>query len=82
MLSAGMCTGSDSGSDSKSDPNSNGWSRARGAVLKSLVLVGGALLLRRLTKSTTRWDHARIVAESLNGEKVLFATLLFSISAI
>ncbi|KAL3335438.1 hypothetical protein AABB24_031584 [Solanum stoloniferum] len=66
-----MCTGSDSGlgSDSKSDPDSNGWSRARGAVLKSLVLVGGALLLRRLTKSTTRWDHARIVAESLNGEK-------------
>ncbi|KAK4375499.1 hypothetical protein RND71_006176 [Anisodus tanguticus] len=60
-----MCTGS----DSKSDPNSNGWSRARGAVLKSLVLIGGALLLRRLTKSTTRWDHARIVAESLNGEK-------------
>ncbi|XP_047269789.1 chromophore lyase CRL, chloroplastic isoform X6 [Capsicum annuum] len=64
-----MCTGSDSASDSKSDPNSNGWTRARGAVLKSLVLIGGALLLRRLTKSTTRWDHARIVAESLNGEK-------------
>ncbi|XP_075075089.1 chromophore lyase CRL, chloroplastic isoform X4 [Nicotiana tabacum] len=64
-----MCPGSDSVSDSKSDPNSNGWSRARGAVLKSLVLIGGALLVRRLTKSTTRWDHARIVAQSLSGEK-------------
>lgn len=78
-----MCPGSDSVSDSKSDPNSNGWSRARGAVLKSLVLIGGALLVRRLTKSTTRWDHARIVAQSLSGEKVLFFLLryCFSISA-
>ncbi|KAJ4960441.1 hypothetical protein NE237_020351 [Protea cynaroides] len=56
-----MTTGA--GSDSK------GWSRARGLVIKTLVLLGGALLLKRLTKSTTRWDHARIVADSLSGEK-------------
>ncbi|KAJ4973559.1 hypothetical protein NE237_006733 [Protea cynaroides] len=49
--------------------NPKGWSRARGLVLKTLVLAGGALLLKRLTKSTTRWDHARIVAESLSGVK-------------
>ncbi|XP_010249259.1 PREDICTED: chromophore lyase CRL, chloroplastic isoform X3 [Nelumbo nucifera] len=51
------------------DSDSNGWSRARGLVIKTLVLIGGAFLLKRLTKSTTRWDHARIVAESLSGEK-------------
>ncbi|CAA0827318.1 Chromophore lyase CRL- chloroplastic [Striga hermonthica] len=56
-----MC--SDSGSDS------NGWTKARGVVLKTLVLVGDALLLKRLTKSTTRWDHTRIVADSLAGYK-------------
>lgn len=67
-----MCTGSVSGSGSDSDSDSNGWSKARGVVLKSLVLIGGALLLKRLTKSTTRWDHARIVADSLSGEKVNF----------
>ncbi|KAK8362013.1 hypothetical protein V6Z11_A03G075600 [Gossypium hirsutum] len=50
-----------------SDPN--GWSRARGLVVKTLVLIGGAFLLKRLTKSTTRWDHAKIVARSLSGEK-------------
>ncbi|KAK4801390.1 hypothetical protein SAY86_021877 [Trapa natans] len=49
---------------------SKGWSRAaRGVVIKALVLTGGALLLKRLTKSTTRWDHARFVANSLSGEK-------------
>ncbi|KAG8652757.1 hypothetical protein MANES_06G127400v8 [Manihot esculenta] len=48
---------------------SNGWSRARGLVIKTLVLIGGAILVKRLTKSTTRWDHARIVAQSLSGEK-------------
>lgn len=67
-----MCTGSVSGSSSESDSGSNGWSKARGVVLKTLVLMGGALLLKRLTKSTTRWDHARIVADSLAGEKVYF----------
>ncbi|KAK9065171.1 hypothetical protein SSX86_000344 [Deinandra increscens subsp. villosa] len=53
-----MCTGP-----------SNGWSRARGLVVKTLVLIGGALLVKRLTKSTTRWDHARIVSQSIAGEK-------------
>ncbi|KAL8042864.1 hypothetical protein ABFX02_09G079900 [Erythranthe guttata] len=62
-----MCTGSGSGSEP--DSGSNGWSKAPGVVLKALVLVGGALLLKRLTKSTTRWDHTRIVADSLAGEK-------------
>jgi hypothetical protein len=42
----------------------------RGAVLKALVVVGGVLLLRRLRRSTTRWDHARAVADALSGEKV------------
>ncbi|XP_042503210.1 chromophore lyase CRL, chloroplastic-like [Macadamia integrifolia] len=51
------------------DSDSKGWSRARGLVVKTLVLLGGALLLKRLTKSTTNWDHARIVADSLSGEK-------------
>ncbi|KAK8560181.1 hypothetical protein V6N13_061228 [Hibiscus sabdariffa] len=60
-----MEKGSDSGS--KSDPN--GWNRARGLMVKTLVLIGGAFLLKRFTKSTTRWDHAKIVARSLSGEK-------------
>uniref|UniRef100_A0A0E0MFV3 Chromophore lyase CRL, chloroplastic n=1 Tax=Oryza punctata TaxID=4537 RepID=A0A0E0MFV3_ORYPU len=41
----------------------------RGAVLKALVVVGGVLLLRRLRRSTTRWDHARAVVDALYGEK-------------
>jgi hypothetical protein len=45
-------------------------SRARGLVVKTLLLIGGAVLLKRLTKSTTRWDHARIVGNSLTGQKV------------
>lgn len=63
--------------------SSNGWSRARGLVVKTLVLIGGAILVKRLTKSTTRWDHAHIVSQSLCGEKVinqsphLFPFLLF-----
>lgn len=57
------------GTESESDSNPNGWSRARGLVLKALVLIGGAVLLKRLTKSTTRWDHTRIVAQSLSGVK-------------
>ncbi|XP_010929667.1 chromophore lyase CRL, chloroplastic isoform X1 [Elaeis guineensis] len=55
-----MGTDSDSG---------GGGSRARGWVLKALVLFGGALVLKRLRKATTRWDHARAVAEALSGEK-------------
>ncbi|CAA7396377.1 unnamed protein product [Spirodela intermedia] len=54
---------------SNSDGSGEGGGRVRGLVLKALVLIGGALLLKRLTKATTRWDHARIVAESLSGEK-------------
>ncbi|GFZ17301.1 crumpled leaf [Actinidia rufa] len=61
----GMGLGSSSGSDS----DDNGWGRARRLVLKTLVVIGGAILLKRLTKSTTRWDHTRIVARSLSGEK-------------
>ncbi|GLT83901.1 hypothetical protein SLE2022_021650 [Rubroshorea leprosula] len=58
------------GTGSDPDSNSSGWSRARGLVLKTLVLIGGAVLLKRLTKSTTRWDHAKIVSRSLSGEKL------------
>lgn len=55
-----------------SDSNdSNGWNRAQGLVVKSLILLGGALMVKRLSKSTTRWDHARIVSQSLEGEKVI-----------
>ncbi|KAF5932674.1 hypothetical protein HYC85_028845 [Camellia sinensis] len=57
------------GRGSGSESNSDGWGRARGLVLKTLVLIGGAILLRRLTKSTTGWDHTRIVARSLTGDK-------------
>ncbi|CAM0873708.1 unnamed protein product [Alopecurus aequalis] len=41
----------------------------RGAVLKALVVFGGVLVIRRLRRSTTRWDHARVVADALSGEK-------------
>lgn len=58
-----------SGSSPESGPNPNGWARSGGITLKALVLLGGALLLKRFTKSTTRWDHARVVAQSLAGEK-------------
>ncbi|PRQ16834.1 putative chromophore lyase CpcT/CpeT [Rosa chinensis] len=66
-----MGIGSESGSGSGSDDSSSsgGWSVARGLVVKTVVLIGGALLLKRLTKSTTRWDHARHVTRSLSGEK-------------
>ncbi|XP_010536574.1 PREDICTED: chromophore lyase CRL, chloroplastic isoform X3 [Tarenaya hassleriana] len=62
-----MGSGSDSSSGSES--SSTGWSRGHGMVVKTLVLIGGGLLLKRLTKSATRWDHARVVARSLSGEK-------------
>uniref|UniRef100_A0A7N0RAI9 Chromophore lyase CRL, chloroplastic n=1 Tax=Kalanchoe fedtschenkoi TaxID=63787 RepID=A0A7N0RAI9_KALFE len=52
-----------------SGSDGNGWNRARGVVWKALVLVGGALVIKRFTKSTTRWDHARLVSQSLCGEK-------------
>ncbi|XP_011623520.1 chromophore lyase CRL, chloroplastic isoform X1 [Amborella trichopoda] len=48
---------------------SNGRARARGLVLKAIFLLGGALILKRFTKSRTSWDHARIIADALSGEK-------------
>lgn len=63
--------GPDSDSDSASNPNGGWGGRAQGLFVKAAVLIGGAVLLKRLTKSKTRWDHARIVADSLSGEKVL-----------
>ncbi|XP_022771218.1 uncharacterized protein LOC111314288 [Durio zibethinus] len=53
-----------------SESELNGWSRARGLVVKTLVLIGGAILIKRFTKSTTRWYHARIVVRSLSGEEL------------
>lgn len=46
-----------------------GWNRAKGFVVKTLIVIGGALLLRRLTKSKTRRDHAHLVSSSLSGQK-------------
>ncbi|KAL6175135.1 hypothetical protein ACLB2K_051778 [Fragaria x ananassa] len=70
-MGIGSESGSGSGSDDSSSSSSGGgWSSVgRGVVVKTLVLIGGALLLKRLTKSTTRWDHARHVIRSLSGEK-------------
>jgi hypothetical protein len=62
--------------------DSNGWNRARGLAVKALLLIGGALLVKRLRKSTTRWDHARLVAQSLTGEKVWFCFYLFFFSSL
>lgn len=62
-----MCEG---GGSNNKDKEKGGWSRGRGLVLKTLFLIGGALLVKKFTKSTTRWDHARIVSRSLAGEKV------------
>lgn len=50
--------------------HSNGGRVVRSLVLKAVCLLGGAFLIRRLTKTTTRWDHTRIVAQALSGEKV------------
>ena len=50
--------------------SNNGGRVVRSLVVKALCVIGGALLLRRLTKSTTRWDHAKTVAQALSGEKV------------
>jgi len=74
-----MCTET----DSESNSNSNGWNRAQGLALKALFLLGGALLVKRLRKSTTRWDHTRLVTQSLTGEKVSYLfplTFLFLVS--
>lgn len=58
------------GTGSDSEPEGYGWGKARGILVKATVLIGGAILLKKLTKSTTRWDHARFVSHSLSGEKV------------
>lgn len=64
--------------ESESESDSNGWNRAQGLALKALLLLGGALLVKRLRKSTTRWDHTHLVTQSLTGEKVSFhLTFLF-----
>ncbi|KAG9446541.1 hypothetical protein H6P81_012669 [Aristolochia fimbriata] len=67
MASSSSVVLEEMGTGSGSDSNSR--SRTRGFILKAAFLLGGALLLKKLTKSTTRWDHARIVAEALSGEK-------------
>jgi len=48
-----------------------GRSRFPGIVFRALLVLGGLALLKRLRKSTTRWDHARAVADALSGEKVV-----------
>lgn len=55
------------------EPSGGGGSRSRlpGVVFKALLVFGGLALLKRLRKSTTRWDHTRAVADALSGEKVL-----------
>ncbi|KAJ7570430.1 hypothetical protein O6H91_01G119600 [Diphasiastrum complanatum] len=61
-------SGSSSGNPHNNN-NNNGRRLVRSLVLKAVCLVGGAFLLRKLTKTTTRWDHARLVADALSGEK-------------
>eukprot|EP01018_Ginkgo_biloba_P019277 Gb_19992 [translate_table: standard] len=61
--------GEEGGSSSGSGREYNKGGRVRNVVLKALCLIGGVLLIRRYTKSPSRWDHARIVAEALTGEK-------------
>ena len=58
------------GGNNNNNNNNNGGRFVRGLVIKAVCLAGGAFLLKKLTKSTTRWDHARTVAQSLSGEKV------------
>lgn len=58
-------------SDGSGTGGGGGGRMVRGLVIKAACLIGGAFLLRKLTKSTTRRDHARAVAQSLSGEKVL-----------
>lgn len=41
----------------------------RGFAIKALALLGGAFLIRRLTKRATRFDHTRKAVETFCGEK-------------
>ncbi|GBG62483.1 hypothetical protein CBR_g30803 [Chara braunii] len=44
--------------------------RSIGALMvKALCIVGGALVLRKLTKRQHKWDHVKSVAQALCGEK-------------
>eukprot|EP00245_Coleochaete_scutata_P007141 TRINITY_DN22242_c0_g1_i1.p1 TRINITY_DN22242_c0_g1~~TRINITY_DN22242_c0_g1_i1.p1 ORF type:complete len:294 (-),score=30.46 TRINITY_DN22242_c0_g1_i1:634-1515(-) len=47
----------------------NGRRMVRSLLVKAMWVLGGAYALRKLTKRTSRWDHARIVGQSLSGEK-------------
>ncbi|XP_078160040.1 crumpled leaf [Carex rostrata] len=57
------------GVDAEPSGGGGGRSRFPGVVFKALLVFGGLALLKRLRKSTTRWDHARAVADALSGEK-------------
>ncbi len=61
-------------SNNNNGGGNNGGGMVKGLVIKAACLVGGAFLLRKLTKTTTRRDHARMVAQCLTGEKVGFET--------
>ncbi|CAM6040908.1 hypothetical protein BDL97_10G034900 [Sphagnum fallax] len=56
-------------SNNNNGGGNNGGGMVKGLVIKAACLVGGAFLLRKLTKTTTRRDHARMVAQCLTGEK-------------
>ena len=55
-------------------PDSNGQNSGtpdmKGIAVKAALFFGGVYLVRRLTKRTTRWDHAKTVSQALAGEKV------------
>ncbi|KAI5078587.1 hypothetical protein GOP47_0006258 [Adiantum capillus-veneris] len=51
------------------DDHGSGGRTARNLVVTALGLLGGALLLRKLSKSTPPWDHPRKVSDALVGEK-------------
>ncbi|KAH9613359.1 hypothetical protein KSS87_004752 [Heliosperma pusillum] len=74
MVEGDIQSSSSSSSNSASSKNGEGgsgegWNTAKGFFIKTLVVIGGALFIRRLTKSTTRRDHARLVTNSLSGQK-------------
>ncbi|KAL2650607.1 hypothetical protein R1flu_018735 [Riccia fluitans] len=68
-VSAAAASSPDAGGGAPNGNGGNGRRLARSLVIKGLCLVGGAFLLKHLTKTTTRRDHARIVAQTLSGEK-------------
>eukprot|EP00250_Pteridium_aquilinum_P008886 c18282_g1_i1 orf=176-910(+) len=54
---------------SKDDAHTGGGRAVPNLVLTALGLLGGALLLRKLTQSSPHWDHRRKVTDALTGEK-------------